>query len=121
VPGGVRVRTHSAPGSLAALYPVLRAPVAGRYRFAMRYWRDAGAIRFGAYRADQPGHWLASTSKPYWDGSDPTLVFWVRLAAGEEFRLAIENYNETVRLPASFLMKGVSAVRIGDSAAGAFR
>jgi hypothetical protein len=114
VPGGVRVRTHSTPGSLAALYPVLRAPVAGRYRFAMRYWRDAGAIRFGAFRADQPGHWLASTSKPYWDGTDPNLVFWVRLAAGEEFRLAIENHNETVRLPASFLMKGVSAVRVGD-------
>jgi hypothetical protein len=116
VPGGVRVQTHATPGSPAALYPVLRAPVAGRYRFAMRYWRVAGAIRFGAYRADRPGQWLASTSRPYWDGTDPDLIFWVRLEAGEEFRLAIENHNGTVRLPASFLMKGVTAVRVVDPA-----
>jgi hypothetical protein len=82
----------------------------------MRYWRVAGAIRFGAYRADRPGQWLASTSRPYWDGTDPDLIFWVRLEAGEEFRLAIENHNGTVRLPASFLMKGVTAVRVVDPA-----
>jgi hypothetical protein len=121
VPGGVRVQTHVTPGSLAALYPVLRAPVAGRYRFAMRYWRVAGAIRFGAYRADYPGRWLASASKPYWDGTDPDLIFWVRLAAGEEFQLAIDNHNQAVRLPASFLMKGVTAVRVGNPAADAIR
>src|SRR5271157_603363 len=121
VPGGVRVQTHATPGSLAALYPVLRAPVAGRYRFAMSYWRVAGAIRFGAYQADHPGRWLASTCEPYWDGADPDLVFWIRLAAGEEFRLAIENHNERVRLPASFLMRGVSAVRVGDPAADEIR
>ena len=48
--GGVQVQTHATPGSIAALYPVLRAPAAGRYRFAMRYWRTAGFIHFGAYR-----------------------------------------------------------------------
>jgi hypothetical protein len=121
VPGGVRVQTHATPGSLAALYPVLRAPVAGRYRFAMRYWRVAGAIRFGAFRADHPGQWLASASQPYWDGTDPDLIFWLRLAAGDEFQLAIENHNGTVRLPASFLMKGVSAVRAASPAAEAIR
>jgi hypothetical protein len=121
LPGGVRVQTHSTPGSLAALYPVLRAPVAGRYRFAMRYWRDAGYIRFGAYRALHPGQWLASTCLPYWDGTDPNLIFWVDLAAGEEFRLAIENHNAPVRLPASFLMKGVTAVRVGNPRADAVR
>jgi hypothetical protein len=113
VPGGVQVQTHATPDSLAALYPVLRAPVAGRYRFAMRYWRTAGSIRFGAYQADGAGKWLASATMPYWDGSDPNLVFWIDLSAGEEFRLAIANHNGAVRLPASFLMKGISAVRVG--------
>ncbi len=113
-PGGARVQTHATPGSLAAIYPVLRAPVAGRYRFAMRYWRVGGVIRFGAYRAGQPGQWLASASRPYWDGTEPDLIFWVRLAAGDEFQLAIENNNGTVRLPASFVMKGVSAVRVAE-------
>ncbi len=113
VRGGVQVQTHATPDSLAALYPVLRAPVAGRYRFAMRYWRIAGSIRFGAYQADGAGKWLASAIRPYWDGTDPNLVFWIDLSAGEEFRLAIANHNGAVRLPASFLMKGVSAVRVG--------
>jgi hypothetical protein len=114
VPGGVRVQTHAEPGSLAALYPVLRTPVAGRYRFAMRYWRYAGAIRFGAVRADHPAQWLAWASQPYWGGTDPDLIFWVDFTAGEEFQLAIDNHNGTVRLPASFLMKGVTAVRVGN-------
>jgi hypothetical protein len=117
VPGGVQVQTHATPGSLAALYPVLRAPLAGRYRFAMRYWRIAGAIRFGAYQADGAGRWLASATEAYWDGTDPNLIFWVDLAAGEEFQLAIANHNGSVRLPASFLMKGVNAVRVADRAA----
>jgi hypothetical protein len=117
-PGGVQVQTHATPGSLAALYAVLRAPVAGRYRFAMRYWRVAGAIHFGAYRG---GQWLASATKPYWDGNDPNLVFWIDLAAGQEFQLAIDNHNQEVQLPASFVMKGITAVRVGNSPASAPR
>jgi hypothetical protein len=113
-PAGVRVQTHATPGSIAALYAVLRASAAGRYRFAMRYWRTDGFIHFGAYQA---GHWLASATKPYWDGTDPNLVFWVDLAAGDEFQLAIDNNNE-VQLPASFLMKGVTAIRVGNSPGG---
>jgi hypothetical protein len=114
VPGGFRVQTHAIPGSLAALYPVLRAPVAGRYRFAMRYWRIAGAIRFGACQSDHPGQWLAYATRPFWAAPDPNLIFWVDLAAGQEFQLAIDNHNGSVRLPASFLMKGVNAVRVGN-------
>ena len=110
--GGFRVQTHGTPGTLAALYPVLRAPLAGHYRFAMRYWRIAGAIRFGAIQPDHPGHWLAYASKPFWAGTDPNLIFWMDLAAGEEFQLAIDNHNGRVQLPASFIMKGVSAVRV---------
>jgi hypothetical protein len=109
VPGGVEVRTHAAPGSLAALYPAIRAQAGGRYRFAMPYRRYAGAIHFGAFRS---GTWLASATRPSWDGSEPELVFWVDLAAGEEFQLAMDNNNGAVALPASFVMKGVTAVRV---------
>jgi hypothetical protein len=120
-PGGVRVQTLGTPGSLAAQYPAMRAQTAGLYRFAMRYWRVGGVIRFGAYRAGQPGQWLASASRPYWDGNDPDLIFWVRLAAGEEFQLGIANRNDAPGLPASFLMKGITAVRVADTAADAPR
>jgi hypothetical protein len=112
-PRAIRIQTHATPGSLAAIYPVLRAPVAGRYRFAVRYWRIAGSIRFGAYRRNGAGQWLASVTTPYWDGTDPNLVFWVDLAAGEEFQLAIANHNEGIQLPSSFLMKGIDAIRVG--------
>jgi len=76
----------------------------------------AGIVHLIAARNERERSMLLRAIAPYWDGNDPELIFWVRLEAGEEFRLAIENHNGTVRLPASFLMKGVTAVRVVDPA-----
>jgi hypothetical protein len=110
-PDGVLVRTHARPRSLAALYPVMMAPVAGRYRFAMRYWPGAGKFGFGAYAHGRAEPWLAYANKGNWAGSDYEIAFWVDLAEGQEFQLGLTNNNAPV-LPASFLMKAVTAVRL---------
>jgi hypothetical protein len=111
VPDGVLVRTHARPASLAALYPAMTAPVAGRYRFAVRYWPGAGRFGFGAYTHDRAEPWLAYATQGNWAGSDYEMVFWVNLAEGQEFQLGLTNNNAQV-LPASFLMKAVTAVRM---------
>jgi hypothetical protein len=40
------------------------------------------------------------------------MVLWVDLAQGQEFQLGLTNNNGPVQLPASFLMKSVTAVRV---------
>ena len=112
VPKGVLVRTHARPTSLAALYPVMTAPVAGRYRFAIRYWPGAGRFGFGAYVRGRAEPWLAYATQGNWAGSDYEMVLWVDLAEGQEFQLGLNNNNGPVQLPASFLMKSVTAVRV---------
>ena len=112
VPDGVLVRTHARPTSLAALYPVMTAPVSGRYRFAMRYWPGAGRFGFGAWAHDRAEPWLAYATKGNWAGNDYEIAFWVDLAEGQEFQLGLTNNNAPVQLPASFLMKAVTAVRM---------
>jgi hypothetical protein len=110
VPDGVLVRTHARPASLAALYPVIKAPAAGRYRFAIRYWPGAGRFGFGAYthgRAEP----LAYVTQGNWAGNDYEMALWVNLAEGQEFQLGLTN-NNSQALPASFLMKAVTAVRM---------
>lgn len=109
---GVEVRTHARPESLAALYPTMAAPVTGWYRFRMRMWPGAGLVRFGAYGPGGAARWLGYSAQRYWNGSDSDIVFWVSLAAGQEFQLGLANDNEGVRLPASLLMKEVTAVRV---------
>jgi hypothetical protein len=111
---GVEVRTHAQPDSLAAIFPVMTAAVAGRYRFAMRYWPGAGSFRFGAYVRQRADPWLSSAIKGYWTGTDYEAAFWMDLAEGQEFQLALANNNGNIRLPASLLMKSVSAIRLLD-------
>jgi hypothetical protein len=111
-PDGLLVKTHSRPDSLAALYPPMSAPAAGLYRFRMRMWPGAGSLRFGAYDRSRNEPWLAYSAKLYWNGTDSDIVFWVRLAEGQEFQLALANSNGAVHLPASLLMKSVTAVRV---------
>jgi hypothetical protein len=110
-PDGVLVRTHARPASLAALSPVMKAPVAGRYRFAIHYWPGAGRFGFGAYAHGQAEPRLAFATDGNWAGSDFEIVFWVDLAEGREFQLGVAN-NNAQALPASFLMKAVSAIRL---------
>jgi hypothetical protein len=112
VPEGVLVRTHARPESLAAVYPAMTAPVGGRYRFAMRYWPGAGRFGFGAYARGRAEPWLAYATQGNWAGSDSEIVFWVELAEGQEFQLGVTNNNGAIERPASFLMKGVTAVRM---------
>jgi hypothetical protein len=112
VPDGVQVRTHARPTSLAALYPAMTAPVAGRYRFAIHYWPGAGRFGFGAYVRGRAEPWLAYATQGNWAGSDYEMVLWVDLAEGQEFQLGLTNNNGPVQLPASFLMKSVTAVRV---------
>jgi len=113
---GVIVRTHAVPNSVAALYPALSAPVAGRYRFALRYQRGPGSFRFGVYVPDRANPWLGSSSKGDWAGSDYEMACWVDLTAGQEFQLALVNNSDDGR-PASLLMKSVTAVRIASERA----
>jgi hypothetical protein len=110
VPDGVLVRTHARPASLAALYPVIKAPAAGRYRFAIRYWPGAGRFGFGAY-AHGRAEPLAYATQGNWVGNDYEMALWVNLAEGQEFQLGLTN-NNSQALPASFLMKAVTAVRM---------
>ncbi len=121
---GVAVRSLAPPNSLVALYPAMSAPVAGRYRFALRYWPRAGNFRFGVYVRDRPDPWLALSSKDGWNGSDFEMACKVDLAAGQEFHLALGNNSDTARLT-SLLIKGVTAVRIkserGEAQAPAHR
>jgi hypothetical protein len=108
---GIMVRTHASPGSLATLGPVMTAPVAGRYRFAMHYLPGAGAFRFGAYARGRTDPWLAFAAKGNWIGTNDEAAFWIDLAEGQELQLALANAN-TVHRPASFLMQAVSAIRL---------
>ena len=111
MPDGVLVRTHARPDSLAALYPAITAPAAGRYRFAIRYWPGAGRFGFGAYARGRAEPWLSYSTQGNWAGSDYEMAFWVNLAEGQQFQLGLTNNNAQV-LPASFLMKAVTAVRM---------
>jgi hypothetical protein len=108
---GIIVRTRARSNSVAALYPAMSVLMGGRYRFALRYLPGAGSFRLAVYDRTRADPWLASSSKGNWNGSDDEVACWVDLAAGQEFQLGLVN-NSDVGRPLSFLIKGVTAVRI---------
>jgi hypothetical protein len=116
VTGGIRVHTPPAPNSLAAMYPALVAPDSGRYRFALRYKQDNGEPGFGASIGDG-SPWLTLSTSGHPAGNDREMDFWVDLKSGQEIHLGIA-HSGMVEAPASFLMKGVTAVEVLDSVAG---
>ena len=116
VAGGVNVHTPRAMNSLAATYPTLVAPAAGRYRFALRYKMENGEPGFGASIGDgAPWPTLSTSGHPF--ENDREMDFWVDLKSGQEVRLGImhSGVNEP---PASFLLKAVTAAEVLDSGAG---
>ena len=115
VAGGVKVRTPRAPGALAATYPALIAPAAGKYRFALKYQMENGEPAFGASIGDgslRPA--LSTNGHP--EGNDREMDFWVDLKSGQEIHLGILNGAKGPR--ATFLMKAITAVEVLDSKAG---
>jgi hypothetical protein len=114
--GGVKVHTPRAMSSLAATYPALVAPAAGRYRFALTYNLENGEPGFGASIGDgSPWPILSTAGHP--DGNDREMDFWVDLKSGQEIRLGIM-HSGTDEPPATFLLKSVTAVEVLDSKAG---
>jgi hypothetical protein len=102
--------------SLAATYPALVAPAAGRYRFALTYKLENGEPGFGASIGDgAPWPILSTTGHP--DGNDREMDFWVDLKSGQEVHLGIM-HNGRDEPPATFLMKAVTAVEVLDSKSG---
>jgi hypothetical protein len=115
VAGGVQAHTPRATNTPAATYPALIAPVAGRYRFALRYKQENGEPGFGASLGDgSPWLTLSTTGHPV--ENDREMDFWVDLTSGQEIHLGIL-HNGANGPPASFLMKAVTAVEVLDSKA----
>jgi hypothetical protein len=116
VAGGVKVHTPRGPNTLAAMCPALIAPVAGKYRFALRYKQENGEPGFGASIGDgSPWLPLSTTGHPV--ENDREMDFWVDLTSGQEIHLGIL-HNGANEPPASFLMKAVTVVEVLDSKAG---
>jgi hypothetical protein len=112
-PAGLILRTRAGPDSVAAVFPAMTVPVAGRYRFALRYSPRAGAVVF-AVRLQNGGSWLLSATRPAWTGSDYEMTCWVDLAGKQEFELALIDKSDA-RRPASLLLKSLTAVRIANA------
>jgi hypothetical protein len=95
-----------------AIYAPLIAPVAGRYRFALKYKSGSGHFRFGGYAGDS-SRWLAVTTvgRALAEG-DFEIAIWVELQRGETILLRIENDDGTGDRPASFLMEQLTASEI---------
>jgi hypothetical protein len=115
VAGGVQVHTPRALNTLAATYPALIAPAAGRYRFALRYKLENGEPGFGA-SIDDGSTWLTLATSGHQAENDREVNFWVDLKSGQEIHLGIMNGADGP--PASFLMKAVTAVEVSDAKAG---
>ena len=112
----MQAHTPRATNTPAATYPALIAPVAGRYRFALRYKQENGEPGFGASLGDgSPWLPLSTTGHPVENARE--MDFWVDLTSGQEIHLGIM-HNGTDEVPASFLMKAVTAVEVLDSKAG---
>jgi hypothetical protein len=116
VAGGIQVRTPRDLTKLAATYPALVAPAAGRYRFALRYQPENGEPGFGASIGDG-SPWLILSTAGHPLENDREMDFWVDLKSGQEVHLGIM-HNGIDEPPASFLMKAVTAVEVLDSKAG---
>lgn len=95
-----------------AIYAPLIAPMAGRYRFALKYKAGSGHFRFGGYAGDS-SRWLAVTTVGRALAErDFEIAIWVELQRGEAILLRIENDDETGDRPASFLMEQLTAIEI---------
>jgi hypothetical protein len=108
---GLMVRTPRAAYGFALEYPALTAPVAGRYRFALRYRHVSGHFAFGARSADDSRYLAADTAGRPVDG-EREMSFWLNLKAGDSLLLRIANNNNSGNGAASFVMGDVTAVRV---------
>jgi hypothetical protein len=91
-PGGLLLQTAAKKYAWAAMYPIVSAQQAGRYRFTLRYRPQRGAVAFGAYYGDG-SKWLAVTIVPVVVGAEREMSIWIDLERGEEFQLRIASNN----------------------------
>ena len=108
-PDGIDVRTPSGDYDYAFAYPPLAVPIAGRYRFALRYTASSGEFAFGAFPADN-SRWLATSTVGYREGGAREISFSVDLGAGEAVVLRVaNNNNRRDGTPAAFKLLQLTA------------
>ncbi len=103
---GIRVKTSATRYGYGTVYPELKAPRDGVYRFVLRYSPVSGALMFGALASS--GQWITTTTVRSPDGNDRIMRLETPLRKGEAFQLITVNYQKR-KQTAEYVIKRAEA------------